>query len=128
MRARDPHDESLAKRRPETYRGPLLTLGHMQAKGVRRLLIYGSTVFATTAPGDVPRSYRTLVALNKIRSEQVRRSIGALIQERAGGALGLTWLEAPWPSAGPVTLSGIHQRSQGPMPRKYPNNTSSLGD
>jgi hypothetical protein len=30
-------------------------------------------------------SYRTLVALNKIRSEQVRRSIGALIEEMAGG-------------------------------------------
>ena len=29
-------------------------------------------------------SYRTLIALNKIRSEQVRRSIGALIEEMAG--------------------------------------------
>jgi transcriptional regulator with XRE-family HTH domain len=29
-------------------------------------------------------SYRILVALNKIRSEQVRRSIGALIEEMAG--------------------------------------------
>jgi hypothetical protein len=29
-------------------------------------------------------SYRTLIALNKIRSERVRRSIGALIDEMAG--------------------------------------------
>jgi transcriptional regulator with XRE-family HTH domain len=29
-------------------------------------------------------SYRTLIALNKIRSERVRRSIGALIEEMAG--------------------------------------------
>jgi hypothetical protein len=29
-------------------------------------------------------SYRTLIAMNKIRSEQVRRSIGALIEEMAG--------------------------------------------
>jgi transcriptional regulator with XRE-family HTH domain len=29
-------------------------------------------------------SYRTLIALNKIRSESVRRSIGALIEEMAG--------------------------------------------
>ena len=30
-------------------------------------------------------SYRTLIALNKIRSERVRRSIGALIEEMVGG-------------------------------------------
>ena len=35
-------------------------------------------------PEMSPWSYRTLVALNKIRSESVRRSIGALIQEMAG--------------------------------------------
>ena len=35
-------------------------------------------------PEMSPWSYRTLVALNKIRSEQVRRSIGALIEEMAG--------------------------------------------
>jgi transcriptional regulator with XRE-family HTH domain len=29
-------------------------------------------------------SYRTLIALNKIRSERVKRSIGALIEEMAG--------------------------------------------
>jgi transcriptional regulator with XRE-family HTH domain len=29
-------------------------------------------------------SYRTLIALNKIRSETVRRSIGALIEEMVG--------------------------------------------
>ncbi len=29
-------------------------------------------------------SYRTLIALNKIKSESVRRSIGALIEEMAG--------------------------------------------
>jgi transcriptional regulator with XRE-family HTH domain len=29
-------------------------------------------------------SYRTLIALNKIKSERVRRSIGALIEEMAG--------------------------------------------
>jgi transcriptional regulator with XRE-family HTH domain len=29
-------------------------------------------------------SYRTLIALNKIRSERVRRSIGALIEDMAG--------------------------------------------
>jgi hypothetical protein len=31
-----------------------------------------------------PWSYRTLTALNKIRSDRVRRSIGALIEELAG--------------------------------------------
>jgi transcriptional regulator with XRE-family HTH domain len=30
-------------------------------------------------------SYRTLIALNKIRSERVRRSIGAFIEEMVGG-------------------------------------------
>ncbi len=35
-------------------------------------------------PEMSPWSYRTLVALNKIRSESVRRSIGALIEEMAG--------------------------------------------
>jgi hypothetical protein len=43
MRHRDPHDDPPAKRRPETYRGPPVTLGHMRAHGVRRLLIYCST-------------------------------------------------------------------------------------
>jgi hypothetical protein len=35
-------------------------------------------------PEMSPWSYRTLVALNKIKSEQIRRSIGALIEELAG--------------------------------------------
>jgi transcriptional regulator with XRE-family HTH domain len=35
-------------------------------------------------PEMTPWSYRTLIALNKIRSESVRRSIGALIEEVAG--------------------------------------------
>jgi hypothetical protein len=43
MRHRDPHDEAPTKRRPETYRGRPVTLGHMRAHGVRRLLIYCST-------------------------------------------------------------------------------------
>ena len=41
-------------------------------------------------PEMSPWSYRTLVALNKIRSEQVRRSIGALIEEMAGGQWALS--------------------------------------
>jgi hypothetical protein len=40
MRHRDPHDDPPAKRRPEPYRGPPVTLAHMRAQGVRRLLIY----------------------------------------------------------------------------------------
>jgi transcriptional regulator with XRE-family HTH domain len=36
-------------------------------------------------PEMSPWSYRTLIALNKIKSESVRRSIGALIEEMAGG-------------------------------------------
>ena len=31
-----------------------------------------------------PWAYRTLLALNKIRNERAKRSIGALIQELAG--------------------------------------------
>jgi transcriptional regulator with XRE-family HTH domain len=36
-------------------------------------------------PAMTPWSYRTLVGLNKIKSESVRRSIGVLIEELAGG-------------------------------------------
>jgi hypothetical protein len=42
MRHRDPHDDPLAKRRPDAYRGSPVTLGHMRAHGCRRLLIYCS--------------------------------------------------------------------------------------
>ncbi len=35
-------------------------------------------------PEMTPWSYRMLIALNKIRSEQIRRSIGALIEEVTG--------------------------------------------
>jgi hypothetical protein len=47
MRARDPHDDPPAKLRPEPYRGPPVTLGHMIARqddqpsrpeAIRRLL------------------------------------------------------------------------------------------
>jgi hypothetical protein len=43
MRARDPHDDPPAKRRPTPYQGPPVTLGHLRSNGVRRLLIYCST-------------------------------------------------------------------------------------
>ena len=43
MRARDPHDDPPAKRRPTPYRGPPVTLGHLRSHGCRRLLIYCST-------------------------------------------------------------------------------------
>jgi hypothetical protein len=43
MRARDPHDDPLARRRNQPYRGPPVTLGHIRSHGVRRLLIYCST-------------------------------------------------------------------------------------
>jgi hypothetical protein len=43
MRHLDPHDAPRAKQRPEPYRGQPVTLGHMRAHGVRRLLIYCST-------------------------------------------------------------------------------------
>ena len=36
-------------------------------------------------PQMTPWSYRTLIALNKIKSDRMRRSIGALIEELAGG-------------------------------------------
>jgi hypothetical protein len=42
MRHRDPHDDPPAKRRPDAYRGPPVTLGDIRAHGVRRLLIYCS--------------------------------------------------------------------------------------
>jgi hypothetical protein len=41
MRTHDPRDPR--KRRPERYRGPPVTLGHIRSHGVRRLLIYCST-------------------------------------------------------------------------------------
>jgi hypothetical protein len=41
-RDRDPHDDPPAKRRPKPYRSAPVTLGHMRAHGVRRLLIYCS--------------------------------------------------------------------------------------
>jgi hypothetical protein len=40
MRARDPRDDLPAKRRPQPYRGPPVTLGHIRSHGVRPLLIY----------------------------------------------------------------------------------------
>jgi hypothetical protein len=43
MRHRDPHDDPPAKRRPQPYRGPPVTLGHIRRHGVRHLLIYCST-------------------------------------------------------------------------------------
>jgi hypothetical protein len=43
MRHRDPHDDAPARRRPQRYQGPPVTLGHIRSHGVRRLLIYCST-------------------------------------------------------------------------------------
>jgi hypothetical protein len=43
MRHRDPHGDRPAKRRPQRYQGPPVTLGHLRSHGVRRLLIYCST-------------------------------------------------------------------------------------
>jgi hypothetical protein len=43
MRACDPHDDPPAKRRPTSYRGTPVTLGHLRSHGCRRLLIYCST-------------------------------------------------------------------------------------
>jgi hypothetical protein len=42
MRHRDPHDDPPAKRRPDAYRGPPVTLGDMRSHGVLRVLIYCS--------------------------------------------------------------------------------------
>jgi transcriptional regulator with XRE-family HTH domain len=55
--------------------------------GVTPAKMFGSQpeVDGEPIPEMSPWSYRTLVALNKIRNEQVRRSIGALIEEMAGG-------------------------------------------
>ncbi len=39
MRRRDPHDDP-PRRRPQRYRGPPVTLGHIRSHGVRRLLVY----------------------------------------------------------------------------------------
>jgi transcriptional regulator with XRE-family HTH domain len=54
--------------------------------GITLAKMFGSPpeVDGEPIPEMSPWSYRTLVALNKIRSEQVRRSIGALIEEMAG--------------------------------------------
>jgi hypothetical protein len=41
MRHRDPHDDPPARRRPQPYQGPPVTLGHIRSHGVR-LLIYCS--------------------------------------------------------------------------------------
>ena len=43
MRAHDPRDDPQIKRRPASYSGPPVTLGHIRSHGVRRLLIYCST-------------------------------------------------------------------------------------
>jgi hypothetical protein len=53
MRHRDPHDDPPAKRRPAPYRGPPVTLAHMRAQGVRRLLIYCSAVLYCHHSGTV---------------------------------------------------------------------------
>jgi hypothetical protein len=42
MRHRDPHDDPPAKRRPDAYQGPPVTLGHMGSHRCRRPLIYCS--------------------------------------------------------------------------------------
>jgi hypothetical protein len=38
MRARDSRDDPPTKRRPQQYRGPPVTLGHIRSHGVRHLL------------------------------------------------------------------------------------------
>jgi hypothetical protein len=43
MRHRDPHDDPPRRRRPERYRGPPVTLGHIRSHGVRTLLVYCTT-------------------------------------------------------------------------------------
>ena len=55
--------------------------------GVTPAKMFGSQpeVDGEPIPEMSPWSYRTLVALNKISSDGVRRSIGALIEEMAGG-------------------------------------------
>jgi transcriptional regulator with XRE-family HTH domain len=55
--------------------------------GVAPAEIFGSqpAVEGEPIPEMSRWSYRTLIALNKIRSESVRRSIGALIEEVARG-------------------------------------------
>jgi hypothetical protein len=35
MRRRDPHDDPPARRRPQSYQGPPVTLGHIRSHGVR---------------------------------------------------------------------------------------------
>jgi transcriptional regulator with XRE-family HTH domain len=54
--------------------------------GVTPAKVFGNQpeVDGEPIPEMSPWSYRTLVALNKIKSEQIRRSIGALIAEMVG--------------------------------------------
>jgi hypothetical protein len=42
MRRRDTRDYPPARRRPQSYQGPPVTLGHIRSHGVRRLLVYCS--------------------------------------------------------------------------------------
>jgi hypothetical protein len=43
MRHPNSHDDPSPKRRPASYRGPPVVLGHIRPHGVRRFLIYCST-------------------------------------------------------------------------------------
>jgi transcriptional regulator with XRE-family HTH domain len=53
--------------------------------GVTPATMFGSQPEVDGEPiPESPWSYRTLVALNKIRSQRIRQSIGALIEELAG--------------------------------------------
>jgi hypothetical protein len=60
MRHRDPHDDPKAKRRPERYRGPPMTLANMRAQGVRSLSVscwlchHGAVLIADRWPNYLP--------------------------------------------------------------------------
>jgi hypothetical protein len=55
MRHRHHHDDPPAKRRPQPYQGPPVTLGHIRSHGVRRLLFYCLAIDAETAPSSCCR-------------------------------------------------------------------------
>jgi hypothetical protein len=60
MRHRDPHDDPPAKRHPERYQGPPMTLANMRAQGVRSLSVsywhchHGAALIVDRWPDDVP--------------------------------------------------------------------------
>ena len=85
MRHCDPHDDPPRRRRPERYRGPPVTLGHIRSHGVKRLLVYctnGSHCHHSAA------AWRTFLRLASLTQVSCRRGVPLSPSKRIRVSLG----------------------------------------